>query len=96
MSNNFSNVVTEIKKQFSAKYPNVHLNFSDEDDDYNFSINNRELYYSDDFQLFVFKIKQKLWEQNIHNIYFILDNHKPISLPKNPLKIDTIVEEAVG
>jgi hypothetical protein len=96
MNNNFSGVITEIKKQLSVKYPNVRLNVSNEDEDYNFSIDNRELYYSDDFQLFVFKLKQRLWEQNIHNIYFILDNQKPISLPKNPLKIDTIVEEAVG
>jgi hypothetical protein len=91
MIDNFSNLIVGLKEQFRKNYPDVHINvILDEDEDYNFSIGNRELFYSDGFQLFLFNIKQKLWEKNVHNIYFILDNQKTSSIPESHLETDMV------
>jgi hypothetical protein len=67
--------VNDVKRRIYENYPSVNINVvRDEDDEYFFSINNRGLYYSDDFQLFLMKLKKDvLWKNNIYNIFFSLD-----------------------
>jgi hypothetical protein len=68
-------LIDDVKRKIYENYPSVNINvIRNENSEYFFSINSRELYYSEDFQLFLMKLKKDvLWERNIYNVFFSLD-----------------------
>jgi hypothetical protein len=68
-------LIDELKKKIYENYPSININaVCNEEDEYFLSIDNRELYYSEGFQLFLMSLKRDmLWKKNIYNIYFSLD-----------------------
>jgi hypothetical protein len=69
-------LIDDLKGEIYRNYPSVKINVvvSNDSDEYFFSINNRDLYYSEDFQLFLMNFKKdRLWANDIYNIFFTLD-----------------------
>ena len=69
-------LANEIKNKLNNIFPNIIVNtFYDSDrDEYSVSINDKDLYYSDEYQLLVMEIKQNiLWTEKIYNYFFTLD-----------------------
>jgi len=69
-------LANEIREKLNNIFPNITINtfYNSDRDEYNVSINDKELYYSDEYQLMVMEIKQNiLWTKNIYNYIFTLD-----------------------
>lgn len=68
-------LIDELKRKVYENFPSANINVvRSEDGEYFFSVDNRELYYSDDFQLFLMKLKiGAVWGRGIYNIFFTLD-----------------------
>lgn len=73
-SNEF--LANEIRNKILNVFPNIIVNtyYDSDRDEYSVSINEKELYYSDAYQILVLEIKQELlWAKNLYNFYFTLD-----------------------
>lgn len=73
-SNEF--LANEIRNKILNVFPNITVNtyYDSDRDEYSVSINEKELYYSDVYQILVLEIKQELlWAKNLYNFYFTLD-----------------------
>jgi hypothetical protein len=68
-------LIDNLKREIYQNYPSVNISvIHNENSEYFFSMDNRELYYSEEFQLFLMKLKKDmLWGKNIYNIFFSLD-----------------------
>jgi hypothetical protein len=75
MFDNNDYLIDDVKREIYQNYPSININVvRNENDEFFFSINSRELYYSERFQIFLMKLKKDmLWEKNIYNIFFSLD-----------------------
>jgi hypothetical protein len=89
-------LIDDLKIEIYQNYPSVNINVvRNENNEYFFSINNREVYYSEDFQLFLMKLKKDmLWKKNIYNVFFSLDEIvnkiNDITFSKNILTTDIL------
>jgi hypothetical protein len=68
-------IIDDLKRKVYDNFPSANINVvRSEDGEYFFSVDSRELYYSDDFQLFLMRLKiDEVWGRGIYNIFFTLD-----------------------
>lgn len=69
-------LITNIRKLIANKYPSLRV-FTSSDEPYGdimISLNNRDVYYSDEYQELVTRINiDFLWPKNITNVIFVYD-----------------------
>jgi hypothetical protein len=73
------NLESEIKNKILSQFPNIEIKlyYEENSDGFYISMNNRDVYYSDSYQLLIMEVKVNiLWKNNINNCYFI---HETIS-----------------
>jgi hypothetical protein len=67
-------LINVLKRKLYEKFPSASISVVHEDGEYFFSVNNRQLYYSDYFQLFLMNLKiDILWPKKVYNIFFTLE-----------------------
>jgi hypothetical protein len=87
-SDTLEDIIDVLKRKVYEKFPSANVNVvhEEDNDEYFFSVDSRKLYYSDDFQNFIMKLKiDMLWPENIYNIFFTLDNTEIWSTIKRPI-----------
>jgi hypothetical protein len=89
-------LIDDLKREIYQNYSSVNINVvRNENNEYFFSIDNREVYYSEDFQFFLMELKKDmLWKKNIYNVFFSLDEImnkiNDITFSKNILTTDIL------
>jgi hypothetical protein len=69
--------VNNIKNMINSKFPLQNISAYEESNDVVISINNREIYYSDNYQELISEINiNYLWPKNIMNVIFIYSEDK--------------------
>lgn len=85
-----------IKKFILSSYPSLNIEIiynNDEDECYFVKIDNKQTYYSDDYQKLIVSLKRSLWARNINNYYFIYEEQQPdVSLFEN-IKSDVSIRQ---